>query len=196
MRLFYSKSLLLLLFGFIISCSSTVVNKDQLINSNTKSNLKRFSNIQDNSKTDDSIQVKLLIKKIDNEYFNFLIKMNLFGDSWIVSPLEKDYPYGEMTIDFDKNDHFVLLNSINETPNSINKSVPFLKDEYKVIIGETDLKQKIRLLSNNPKKRAGLIGYGLEIVENLPIEIPANEFNKKYLSTKRDKMGHNILKDV
>ena len=103
MRLFFSKSLLLLLFGFIISCSSTVVNEDQLINSNTKSSSERSSNIQDNSKTDDSIQVKLLIKKIDNEYFNFLIKMNLFGDSWIVSPLEKDYPYGEMTIDFDKN---------------------------------------------------------------------------------------------
>lgn len=52
---------------------------------------------------------------------------------------------------------------------------------------------KIRLISNNPKKRAGLIGYGLEIVENIPIEIPANIFNEKYLTTKRDKMGHTIL---
>lgn len=53
---------------------------------------------------------------------------------------------------------------------------------------------KIRLLSNNPKKRAGLLGYGLEIVETVPIEIKPNKYNKKYLLTKRDKMGHKILK--
>jgi 3,4-dihydroxy 2-butanone 4-phosphate synthase/GTP cyclohydrolase II len=53
---------------------------------------------------------------------------------------------------------------------------------------------KIRLISNNPKKRAGLIGYGLEIVENVPIEFEPNEFNERYLRTKRDKMGHEILK--
>lgn len=52
---------------------------------------------------------------------------------------------------------------------------------------------KIRLISNNPKKRAGLIGYGLEIVENIPIEIAPNTYNEFYLSTKRDKLGHNIL---
>ncbi len=53
---------------------------------------------------------------------------------------------------------------------------------------------KIRLISNNPKKRVGLLGYGLEIVEQVPIEIEPNEHNAKYLQTKRDKMGHNILK--
>lgn len=53
---------------------------------------------------------------------------------------------------------------------------------------------KMRLLSNNPTKRAGIIGYGLEIVENIPIEIEANSHNKEYLITKRDKMGHAILK--
>ena len=53
---------------------------------------------------------------------------------------------------------------------------------------------KIRLISNNPKKRVGLIGYGLEIVDNLPIEIAPNEHNEKYLKTKRDRMGHTILK--
>jgi len=52
---------------------------------------------------------------------------------------------------------------------------------------------KLRLLSNNPKKRVGLIGYGLEIVENIPIEIAPNPHNEKYLLTKRDKMGHEIL---
>lgn len=54
---------------------------------------------------------------------------------------------------------------------------------------------KIKLMSNNPKKRAGLIGYGLEIVENIPIEIESNEHNKFYLQTKRDKMGHSLRLD-
>jgi 3,4-dihydroxy 2-butanone 4-phosphate synthase/GTP cyclohydrolase II len=52
---------------------------------------------------------------------------------------------------------------------------------------------KLRLMSNNPKKRAGLSGYGLEIVEIVPIEIKPNRHNEKYLTTKRDKMGHKIL---
>ncbi len=51
---------------------------------------------------------------------------------------------------------------------------------------------KMRLLSNNPTKRAGLIGYGLEIIENLPIEIHPNEHNEEYLKTKRDRMGHTL----
>jgi len=53
---------------------------------------------------------------------------------------------------------------------------------------------KMRLMSNNPTKRAGLIGYGLEIVENIPIEIESNVHNERYLKTKRDKMGHSIMK--
>ena len=54
---------------------------------------------------------------------------------------------------------------------------------------------KIKLLSNNPKKRTGLIGYGLEIVENVALEIDSNEHNKSYLETKRDKMGHLLKMD-
>jgi len=54
---------------------------------------------------------------------------------------------------------------------------------------------KMRLMSNNPTKRAGLIGYGLEIVENVPIEIESNPYNERYLRAKRDKMGHTIMKD-
>lgn len=53
--------------------------------------------------------------------------------------------------------------------------------------------RKIRLLTNNPKKVIGLKGYGLEIVERVPIEMPANENNERYLKTKRDKLGHIIL---
>jgi 3,4-dihydroxy 2-butanone 4-phosphate synthase/GTP cyclohydrolase II len=48
------------------------------------------------------------------------------------------------------------------------------------------------LITNNPTKRAGLIGYGLEIVENIPIIIEPNKHNAKYLETKRDKMGHSF----
>jgi 3,4-dihydroxy 2-butanone 4-phosphate synthase/GTP cyclohydrolase II len=54
---------------------------------------------------------------------------------------------------------------------------------------------KLRLMTNNPTKRIGLIGYGLEIVENVSIEVCSNEHNESYLKTKRDKMGHNILGD-
>jgi 3,4-dihydroxy 2-butanone 4-phosphate synthase/GTP cyclohydrolase II len=53
--------------------------------------------------------------------------------------------------------------------------------------------KKMRLMSNNPTKRSGLIGYGLEIIENVPLEIKSNIHNELYLKTKRDKMGH-ILK--
>ena len=54
---------------------------------------------------------------------------------------------------------------------------------------------KLRLISNNPKKRVGLVGYGLEIMENVPIEVEPNPHNEKYLQTKRDKLGHEILDD-
>lgn len=53
---------------------------------------------------------------------------------------------------------------------------------------------RLKLMSNNPRKRAGLKGYGIEIVETVPIETVPNEFNQKYLTTKRDKLGHDILK--
>ena len=53
--------------------------------------------------------------------------------------------------------------------------------------------KKIKLLTNNPKKIIGLKGYGLEIVERIPIEIKPNENNERYLRTKRDKLGHLIL---
>ncbi len=55
---------------------------------------------------------------------------------------------------------------------------------------------KIKLITNNPKKRVGLMGYGLEIVDNVSIEISPNPHNEKYLTTKRDKLGHTILGKV
>ncbi|HRH68990.1 MAG: bifunctional 3,4-dihydroxy-2-butanone-4-phosphate synthase/GTP cyclohydrolase II [Flavobacteriales bacterium] len=52
--------------------------------------------------------------------------------------------------------------------------------------------RKMRLLTNNPRKRTGLVGYGLEIVENVPIEITANAHNRDYLLTKKRKLGHHL----
>lgn len=51
---------------------------------------------------------------------------------------------------------------------------------------------KLRLMSNNPKKRIGLVGYGLSVVENVPIICPPNVHNEKYLNTKREKLGHDF----
>ena len=78
-----------------------------------------------------------------------------------------------------------------------NLELGFKMDERDYGVGAQILRdlgiKKMKLISNNPKKRAGLMGYGLEIVESIPIEISSNPYNEKYLQTKRDKMGHEIL---
>lgn len=78
-----------------------------------------------------------------------------------------------------------------------NLQLGFGMDERDYGVGAQILRQlgisKIKLISNNPRKRAGLLGYGLEIVDTVPIEIVPNQHNKKYLTTKRDKLGHTIL---
>ncbi len=80
-----------------------------------------------------------------------------------------------------------------------NLQLGFDMDERDYGIGAQILRDlgisKIRLITNNPKKRVGLMGYGLEIVENVSIEIASNPHNEKYLLTKRDKLGHTILKN-
>ena len=77
-----------------------------------------------------------------------------------------------------------------------NIELGFKPDERDYGVGAQILRdlgiRKIRLLSNNPKKRAALLGYGLEIVETLPIEMKANPHNSKYLSTKKNKLGHKL----
>jgi 3,4-dihydroxy 2-butanone 4-phosphate synthase/GTP cyclohydrolase II len=78
-----------------------------------------------------------------------------------------------------------------------NLELGFKMDERDYGVGAQILRnlgiKKMKLISNNPKKRAGLIGYGLEIIDSIPIEIEANPHNIGYLETKRDKMGHNIM---
>ena len=75
-----------------------------------------------------------------------------------------------------------------------NFKLGFRMDERDYGIGAQILRDlgvsKMRLLTNNPTKRAGLTGYGLEIIENIPIEIKSNKHNKSYLLTKSSKMGH------
>jgi len=78
-----------------------------------------------------------------------------------------------------------------------NEALGFSMDHRDYGVGAQILRDlgvtKLSLITNNPKKRVGLMGYGLEIIENIPIEISPNPHNQKYLQTKRDKMGHDIL---
>jgi 3,4-dihydroxy 2-butanone 4-phosphate synthase/GTP cyclohydrolase II len=77
-----------------------------------------------------------------------------------------------------------------------NLRLGFKSDERDYGIGAQILRSlgvnKMRLMSNNPTKRTGLVGYGLEVVENVPIEVESNIHNESYLRTKRDKMGHSL----
>jgi len=81
-----------------------------------------------------------------------------------------------------------------------NLDLGFNDDERDYGVGANIMRElglgKIRLISNNPVKKAGLEGYGLEIIENIPLEIEPNKHNRFYLETKRDKMGHflNLVK--
>lgn len=77
-----------------------------------------------------------------------------------------------------------------------NLQLGFKADERDYGVGASILHElgitKMRLMTNNPVKRIGLEGYGLEIVENVPIEIEPNKYNERYLCTKKDRMGHNL----
>ena len=80
-----------------------------------------------------------------------------------------------------------------------NEALGFPPDLRDYGIGTQILKdlgaRKLRILTNNPKKLVGLKGYGLEIVERIPLIIHPNPVNAKYLETKRDKLGHLISED-
>jgi 3,4-dihydroxy 2-butanone 4-phosphate synthase / GTP cyclohydrolase II len=80
-----------------------------------------------------------------------------------------------------------------------NQDLGFKADERDYGVGAQILRDldisKLKLMTNNPKKRAGLLGYGLEIVENIPLEVESNPHNHFYLETKRDKLGHTLHLD-
>lgn len=77
-----------------------------------------------------------------------------------------------------------------------NLKLGFGEDERDYGVGASIMRElglgKVKLISNNPVKRAGLEGYGIRIVETIPLEIPANPYNEFYLKTKANKMGHNL----
>lgn len=77
-----------------------------------------------------------------------------------------------------------------------NLELGFREDERDYGVGANIIRElglgKIRLISNNPVKRAGIEGYGIEIVQTIPLEIPSNPHNDFYLKTKADKMGHKL----
>ncbi len=77
-----------------------------------------------------------------------------------------------------------------------NVALGFASDQRDYGVGAQILRDlgvtKMKLMSNNPKKRTGLVGYGLEIVDTVAIEVCSNPHNEKYLMTKRDKMGHDL----
>lgn len=88
---------------------------------------------------------------------------------------------------------YVLQENGDDTVDA-NLHLGFKADERDYGVGAQILRElgvgKIRLITNNPVKRVGLEGYGLEIVENVPMEIQPNEYNERYLKTKKERMGH------
>ena len=80
-----------------------------------------------------------------------------------------------------------------------NEELGFKPDERDYGVGAQILRDlgvsKIKLMTNNPKKRAGLIGYGLEVVDNIALEIKSNQHNNLYLKTKKEKLGHDLRLD-
>ena len=88
---------------------------------------------------------------------------------------------------------YVLQENGDDTVDA-NLHLGFMADERDYGVGAQILRElgvgKIRLITNNPVKRVGLEGYGLEIVENVPMEIQPNEYNERYLKTKKERMGH------
>jgi 3,4-dihydroxy 2-butanone 4-phosphate synthase/GTP cyclohydrolase II len=77
-----------------------------------------------------------------------------------------------------------------------NIQLGFAEDERDYGVGASIMRElglgKVRLISNNPVKRAGLEGYGIKIVETIPLIVESNPYNQFYLETKANKMGHNL----
>ena len=77
-----------------------------------------------------------------------------------------------------------------------NTHLGFQPDERDYGVGANILRilgvKKMRLMTNNPKKRVGLESYGLEVVENVPIEVMPNKYNRFYMQTKKTRMGHDL----
>ena len=128
-------------------------------------------------------QLETAMKKIEQEGSGVVLYMRQEGRG--IGLVNKIFAYG--------------LQEKGKDTVEANDDLGFKADLRDYGIGAQILKdlglKKIRLMTNNPKKIVGLGGYDLEIVERIPVEIDPNEHNEKYLKTKRDKLGHLILKD-
>ena len=96
---------------------------------------------------------------------------------------------------FNKMKAYKLLEEGMDTVDA-NVHLGFLPDEREYGVGAQILHElgvhKMRLLTNNPVKRVGLEAYGLEIVENVPIEVPVTPYDEQYMRTKKERMGHTL----
>lgn len=163
-------SILLPTFLFFISCET---EEPVGIESESKDSMLSDDQIDEsliinlNQETeDDSIRVNLNIQKLNENEFNFQIEMQLFGESWIVSPLEEEYPYGCMQIEFDENEKLKLIDAISEKPES-----KFLSDSnwdkpYRVISDKIVLEQKLKINSEEDIMVKGNIFFVLEPICN------------------------------
>ena len=125
-------------------------------------------------------QLKLAMQKVEKEGKGIILYMNQEGRG--IGFLNKIRAYKLQEEGYDTVE--------------ANEKLGFKPDERDYGIGAQILHDlnvsNLRLMTNNPKKRAGLIGYGLKIVENVALEIKTNEHNSFYLKTKKDKMGHDF----
>ena len=127
-------------------------------------------------------QLSAALEKINNEDSGVLVYMNQEGRG--IGLLNKLKAY--------------KLQETGKDTVEANLELGFNADHRDYGVGAQILRamniKKIRLLSNNPKKRVGLKGYGIDIIESVGLEIDSNKHNKFYLETKRDKMGHSFEK--
>ena len=123
-----------------------------------------------NGTEDDSVHWNLLLEELTKTESNLIVDLELFGKSWIVSPTEKEYPYGCMKIELDSNENIRTIGNIQETPTSEPLRPGTWDESFKVISGKTTLKQKIEVLSKDDFVAKGNIFFVLEPVCN-PYEI-------------------------
>lgn len=125
-------------------------------------------------------QLQKAMEKIDQEGRGVIVYMNQEGRGIGLLNKLKAYKLQEQGLDTVE----------------ANLQLGFRMDERDYGVGAQILRDlgvsKMRLMSNNPRKRTGLIGYGLEIVDNVPLQVEPNPHNANYLATKKDKMGHNL----
>lgn len=111
---------------------------------------------------DDSVDVGLSIEKIDNDHYYLVIKMKLYGDSWVVSPLENDFPYGGMSLSIQEADKLVSEDTLIEIPYPEYKYDSAVETPYKVIEKESIIKQKLKRTTQKDFEVSGSLFFVLE----------------------------------